>query len=119
MPLLWGRQLRSIPTNNWNAVCCGNIGSTAIYLLEDGPEKDAFLERIRYAIETYYLAGFGDDGVCEEGLGYWVYGFMNMVVFAMDQRLRDPAHDMMALKKVEKIAHFQEMCYDKLLSCGV
>ena len=98
-------------TNNWNAVCCGNIGSTAIYLLEDGPEKDAFLERIRYAIETYYLAGFGDDGVCEEGLGYWVYGFMNMVVFAMDQRLRDPAHDMMALKKVEKIAHFQEMCY--------
>ena len=98
-------------TNNWNAVCCGNIGSTAIYLLEDGPEIDAFLERIRYAIETYYLAGFGDDGVCEEGLGYWVYGFMNMVVFAMDQRLRDPAHDMMALKKVEKIAHFQEMCY--------
>ena len=94
-------------TNNWNAVCCGNIGSTAIYLLEE----DAFLERIRYAIETYYLAGFGDDGVCEEGLGYWVYGFMNMVVFAMDQRLRDPAHDMMALKKVEKIAHFQEMCY--------
>lgn len=98
-------------TNNWNAVCCGNIGSTAIYLLEDGPEKDAFLERIRYDIETYYLAGFGDDGVCEEGLGYWVYGFMNMVVFAMDQRLYDPDHDMMALKKVEKIAHFQEMCY--------
>lgn len=98
-------------TNNWNAVCCGNIGSTAIYLLEDGPEKDAFLERIRYAIETYYLAGFGDDGVCEEGLGYWVYGFMNMVVFAMDQRLYNPAYDMMALKKVEKIAHFQEMCY--------
>ena len=98
-------------TNNWNAVCCGNIGSTAIYLLEDGPEKDAFLERIRYAVETYYLAGFGDDGVCEEGLGYWVYGFMNMVVFAMDQRLYNPAYDMMALKKVEKIAHFQEMCY--------
>lgn len=98
-------------TNNWNAVCCGNIGSTAIYLLEDGPEKDAFLERIRYAIETYYLVGFGDDGVCEEGLGYWVYGFMNMVVFAMDQRLYNPAYDMMALKKVEKIAHFQEMCY--------
>ena len=98
-------------TNNWNAVCCGNIGSTAIYLLEDGPEKDVFLERIRYAIETYYLDGFGDDGVCEEGLGYWVYGFMNMVVFAMDQRLYDPDHDMMALKKVEKIAHFQEMCY--------
>lgn len=98
-------------TNNWNAVCCGNIGSTAIYLLEDGPEKDAFLERIRYDIETYYLAGFGDDGVCEEGLGYWVYGFMNMVVFAMDQRLYDPDHDMMALKKVEKIAHFQEICY--------
>lgn len=98
-------------TNNWNAVCCGNIGSTAIYLLEDGPEKDAFLERIRYAIETYYLAGFGEDGVCEEGLGYWVYGFMNMVVFAMDQRLYNPTYDMMALKKVEKIAHFQELCY--------
>ena len=98
-------------TNNWNAVCCGNIGSTAIYLLEDGSEKDAFLERIRYAIETYYLAGFGEDGVCEEGLGYWVYGFMNMVVFAMDQRLYNPTYDMMALKKVEKIAHFQEMCY--------
>ena len=29
-------------TNNWNAVCCGNIGSTAIYLLEDGQRKMLF-----------------------------------------------------------------------------
>ena len=36
---------------------------------------------------------------------------MNMVVFAMDQRLYNPTYDMMALKKVEKIAHFQELCY--------
>lgn len=98
-------------TNNWNAVCCGNIGSTAIYLLEEGPEKEAFLARIRYAIETFYLAGFGEDGACKEGLGYWGYGFLNMVVFAMDQRKYDPRYDLMALKKTEAIAHFQEKCY--------
>lgn len=98
-------------TNNWNAVCCGNIGSTAIFLLEDGAEKEKLLSRIRYAIETYYLEGFGADGACTEGLGYWGYGFMNMVVFAMDQRALDPTYDLMALEKTEKIAHFQEKCY--------
>ena len=98
-------------TNNWNAVCCGNIGSTAIFLLEDGAEKEKLLSRIRYAIETYYLEGFGADGACTEGLGYWGYGFMNMVVFAMDQRSLDPTYDLMAFEKAEKIAHFQEKCY--------
>lgn len=98
-------------TNNWNAVCCGNIGSTAIFLLEDGAEKEKLLSRIRYAIETYYLEGFGADGACTEGLGYWGYGFMNMVVFAMDQRALDPTYDLMAFEKTEKIAHFQEKCY--------
>ena len=98
-------------TNNWNAVCCGNIGSTAIFLLEDGAEKEKLLSRIRYAIETYYLEGFGADGACTEGLGYWGYGFMNMVVFAMDQRSLDPTYDLMAFEKTEKIAHFQEKCY--------
>ena len=97
-------------TNNWNAVCCGNIGSTAIFLLEDGAEKEKLLSRIRYAIETYYLEGFGADGACTEGLGYWGYGFMNMVVFAMDQRSLDPTYDLMAFEKTEKIAHFQEKC---------
>ena len=68
-------------TNNWNAVCCGNVGSAALLLMKEGTEKKKLLERLNYALENYYLEGFGMDGACQEGLGYWVYGFTTEVLF--------------------------------------
>ena len=97
--------------NNWNAVCCGNVGSTALLLLEESAEKKKLLERIRYALETYYLGGFGMDGACQEGLGYWVYGFTYFTLFALAQKEYDSSVDLMATEKVDAIAHFQQKCY--------
>ncbi len=97
--------------NNWNAVCCGNIGSAALLLLEEGAAKKKLLERIRYALTTYYLGSFGMDGACQEGLGYWVYGFTYFTLFALAQKEYDPSVDLMAFEKTDAIAHFQQKCY--------
>lgn len=97
--------------NNWNAVCCGNVGSTALLLLEEGSAKKKLLERIRYALTTYYLGSFGMDGACQEGLGYWVYGFTYFTLFALAQKEYDPSVNLMASEKADVVAHFQQKCY--------
>ncbi len=97
--------------SNWNAVCCGNIGSAGLYLLEDGAERRALAERLAHALKDYYLKGFGEDGACEEGLGYWAYGFTYYMLFARQLREAYPDLDLMAGKKVEAVACFQQKCY--------
>jgi hypothetical protein len=58
--------------SNWATVCSGSVGMTFIYM---APEKFSLIkERVR-ACFLNYLSGFGDDGACAEGVGYWVYGF--------------------------------------------
>lgn len=96
--------------NNWNAVCCGNIGSAGLFLLKEEAERRALAERLAHAL-TCYLKGFGDDGACEEGLGYWAYGLTYYVLFARQLREAYPDMNIMAGKKVETIACFQQKCY--------
>nr|MCR5754880.1 heparinase [Acetatifactor sp.] len=56
---------------NWNAVCNGNIGGAAIYLLQDKPEVlNQLLERVCDNL-VHYLNGFSEEGVCKEGLSYY------------------------------------------------
>ena len=58
--------------SNWATVCSGSVGMTFIYM---APEKFSLIkERVRSCFLNY-LSGFGDDGACAEGVGYWVYGF--------------------------------------------
>lgn len=97
--------------NNWNAVCCGNIGSAGLFLLNEGTGRRALAERLAHALTNYYLKGFGDDGACEEGLGYWAYGFTYYVLFASQLREAYPDMDILAGEKVEAIACFQQKCY--------
>ena len=59
---------------NWNHVCNGEIIRAALYQVE----KPAHLARLTHAAIqnlTYALDGFASDGECEEGPGYWGYGF--------------------------------------------
>jgi len=98
-------------SNNWNAVCCGNIGSAGLFLLKGEGERRALAERIAYALQTCYLAGFGDDGACEEGLEYWVYGVTYYMLFARQLKQVYPDMDLMAESKAEAIACFQQKCY--------
>lgn len=97
--------------NNWNAVCCGNIGSAGLFLLEEGEERRALMERLAYALTQCYLKGFGEDGACEEGLGYWAYGLTYYALFAEQLKQVYPDMDLLAEAKMEEIARFQQKCY--------
>ncbi|MBT3602344.1 MAG: hypothetical protein HN521_04685 [Candidatus Latescibacteria bacterium] len=59
---------------NWNHVCNGEIIRTAMYQIDD-PAVLAHITHAAIQNLTYALDGFTDDGGCEEGPGYWGYGF--------------------------------------------
>lgn len=99
---------------NWCAVCNGAIGSAAMYLMKDEPEKlKKCLNRVTNSMK-YYLDGFCEDGTCMEGLYYFTYGFTYFTGFAY--QLRQYTKGVVNLfhnPKVEKIASFQQKCYFK------
>ncbi|MCX5440953.1 heparinase II/III family protein [Streptomyces sp. NBC_00063] len=98
-PLLW----EDWP-HNWAAVCGGCAGLAALALWEPGPRLTRVLDRCR-AAQLTYLSGFGDDGGCAEGVGYWVFGFAYFVYFA--EGLREfTGEDLLAHPKVPAIARF-------------
>ncbi|MET9359075.1 heparinase II/III family protein [Streptomyces sp. NPDC006617] len=90
--------------HNWAAVCAGAAGMAATALWEPGPRLDRTLERCRRAMRTY-LSGFGDDGGCAEGVGYWAFGFGHFVYFAEELR-RLTGEDLLDNPKVRSIAAF-------------
>jgi len=66
---------------NWNAVCHAGVVGTALGACDDPAEKAFYVA----AAEKYmhdYLAGFGPDGLCAEGMGYWGYGFGNFTTLS-------------------------------------
>lgn len=64
--------------NNWLTVCGGCVGMAFLYL---APEKfDVVKERIRACMERF-VQFYTDDGICLEGLGYWIYGFGYFIYF--------------------------------------
>jgi hypothetical protein len=66
---------------NWAAVCAGACGMAALLLEEDSERLAGMIDRCVRAMECF-LEGFGDDGGCAEGVGYWQYGFGYYVYFA-------------------------------------
>jgi hypothetical protein len=68
-------------TNNWNAVCLAGVAGAALALVEDPKERARFVVAAEQYIENF-LKGFGVDGYCTEGLGYWNYGFGRFVYLA-------------------------------------
>lgn len=60
-------------SSNWCAVCSGCIGMAALLLTQDDIRNE-ILKRVDTAL-NYYINSFSEDGACEEGIGYWVYGF--------------------------------------------
>lgn len=115
LPFENNRQNWECSDHNWNAVCCGSIGSAAIYLLTG--KEEARLEKILLRICTslqFYLDGFREDGVCMEGIGYFTYGMTYFTGFA-EQLLRygKGRINLLASDKVRKIAEFQQKMYFK------
>ncbi|SDW80169.1 hypothetical protein [Paenibacillus sp. CF384] len=97
--------------HNWAAVCAGSIASAALLIESDSDRAAAILEK---AIATmgHYLSGFGEDGACLEGPGYWNYGFGYFVAFAdLLNRGTGGKANLLDDNKVRAIAQFQQRCY--------
>lgn len=68
-------------TSNWNSVCTSGSVFVTISASQNFNER---LQAIGTAINSMknYLSGFGDDGYCSEGAGYWNYGFGHYLYLA-------------------------------------
>ncbi|SFS69781.1 heparinase II/III family protein [Paenibacillus sp. 453mf] len=102
--------------HNWSAVCAGGSGMAALLLMDNTDELAAAIEQVCASLESF-LSGYGADGGCAEGLGYWVYGFGYYTYFAEMLRERtDGRLDLLAESHPLAIAGFPERIH---LSQGV
>lgn len=94
--------------HNWNAVCYCNTILT--FLVADVPEYERELV-IKFALEhvKYFLSGFNADGYCQEGPGYFGYGFGHYTYLAW-ALYEASGHKMnlFANERVQQIAGFPE-----------
>ncbi|MBD2845563.1 heparinase II/III family protein [Paenibacillus sp. IB182496] len=98
---------------NWAAVCAGGSGMAGL-LLADEEEARALLPRLIpravRAMESY-LQGFGADGGCAEGLGYWQYGMSYFAAFAEMLRVYTAGEvDLFTDARLTAIAEFPIKC---------
>jgi hypothetical protein len=68
-------------TSNWNSVCTSGTIFTTIVSSEDRSKRIAAIGCALNSM-VYYLSGFGKDGYCSEGTGYWNYGFGHYLYLA-------------------------------------
>lgn len=93
---IWG-------TSNWNSVCTGGTVFSTLTAAEDTEVRLAVLGSAINSMQ-YYLSGFGDDGYCSEGIGYWNYGFGNYLYLAQTiYDYTDGAIDMFRFDNPEKM----------------
>lgn len=93
-------------TNNYNHVCLSGVVGAALTILEDKKERATFAY-----IGEYYsqngLVGFGDDGYCSEGVGYFNYGFGHYVLLRENLwQATGGKLDLFSIPKVKKIANY-------------
>jgi hypothetical protein len=97
--------------HNWAAVCAGSIASAALLVERD---NERLAQMIVKALDTmeHYLSGFGSDGACLEGPGYWNYGFGYYIYFAdLLYNATGGRASLLDKAKVREIAMFQQRCY--------
>ncbi len=95
--------------NNWLPVCAGRIGM--VYLYEFPDDFPKVKQRILKSMERY-IEGFGNDGACVEGVGYWRFGFGNYLYFA-EMLKRVEGTDILKGEKIREIAKFQQYMFIK------
>jgi hypothetical protein len=95
-------------TNNWNAVCLGNVLGTALATLSDRDDRAIFAAAAEKD-SMYYLSGFDTDGYCVEGLGYWNYGFGHYIrLCELLYRATNGKLDCFSRAKVKEIAGYPQ-----------
>ncbi|WP_416292675.1 heparinase II/III family protein [Paenibacillus illinoisensis] len=92
--------------HNWSAVCSGGCGIAALLLLEDERLRTMAVQHTIRSMNAF-LSGYGTDGGCAEGVGYWVYGFGFYTYYAEMLRLFSAGElDMLSDPKTGAIAAF-------------
>jgi len=87
--------------NNWNAVCLAGVAGAARTVLPDPRDRAVFLAAGEH-YSKYFVNGFRGDGYCDEGYGYWSYGFGNYSV--LREILMDATRGKVDLFKDPKVA---------------
>ncbi len=99
-------------TSNWNSVCTSGTIFSSIVISEKYDERIAAIGCALNSMK-YYLSGFGKDGYCSEGTGYWNYGFGHYLYLA--QILSDYTNGEIDLfefnepEKLRNVAKFPEV----------
>lgn len=96
-------------TSNWSSVCTGGTVFSSLTASDNPEERLAVLGCALNSME-HYLSGFGADGYCSEGIGYWNYGFGNYLYLAqMIYDYSDGGIDLFAFDdpgKMERVGNF-------------
>jgi len=66
-------------TNNWTAVCLAGLSISALSILPNKNDRAIYVSITERYIKNF-INGFYDDGYCEEGLGYYYYGYGNYIL---------------------------------------
>lgn len=104
----WLGSEKSRVQNNWNSVCLAGVVGAARTLLPDRYERAIFIAAGEH-YSKYFINGFRGDGYCDEGAGYWAYGFGNYVI--LREVLADATRgniDLFANPKIKNIALYGE-----------
>jgi len=67
---------------NWSAVCHNGCVSAMLAMEDDPRVRAEAIEAAERLMAPCFLSGFLDDGYCEEGMGYWNFGFGNFMKLA-------------------------------------
>jgi hypothetical protein len=76
-------------TSNWNAVCHAGVVGAALASIDSREDRAWFIASAQFYLKNF-LSGFGADGYCSEGLGYWNYGFGNFIM--LTETVRQATH---------------------------
>ncbi len=90
---LWWRE----GGHNWGAVCTAGVALCFMYL---GSEEEVYLLEPQFdRTMRLFLASYGTDGCCAEGLSYWHYGFGFFLTYADAMRNYSETHRMVSVNE--------------------
>ena len=86
--------------NNWAAVCAGSVGIAYLYAF---PERFEGVKPRLFQCFENFLSSLTEEGVCLEGVGYWVYGFGFLLqFFDLYEQLKGNLPDFMKTEKIRR-----------------
>ncbi len=91
--------------SNWAAVCGGSVGMSAVYLIEDEERLKKITDRAAAACNNFFDSCM-EDGVCIEGVSYWMYAMQYYVSFSELLKERTGKDIVKNEDKMKKIAAF-------------